>query len=180
MCQLVFLLPYALRGSLLHLQFVDEQEDSSSSNRWSRTARPFDGALTTFVNLADTLSLATRDLTAAAAAAELDGQDATVLQEMGILAATASAADAAFDAAGSIEQAYLGAASRMSQQAMQMAAEALRLATMLESQQEHEVDPTYSMLLQQIAEAARAVSAAADIAAEPGQWLEEAGDEASL
>lgn len=161
------------------LQFVDEQDDSSS-RRWSRTARPFDAALTTVINLADTLSLATRDLTAAAAAAELDSDEPTSLQEMGTLAATASAADAAFDAAGSIEQAYLGAASRMSQQAMQVAAEALRLATLLETQQEHDVDPTYSMLLQQIAEAARAVSAAADIAAEPGQWVEEVVDEAAL
>lgn len=160
------------------LQFVDEQDDSS--RRWSRTARPFDAALTTVINLADTLSLATRDLTAAAAAAELDSDEPTSLQEMGTLAATASAADAAFEAAGSIEQAYLGAASRMSQQAMQVAAEALRLATLLETQQEHDVDPTYSMLLQQIAEAARAVSAAADIAAEPGQWVEEVVDEAAL
>jgi hypothetical protein len=165
------------------LQLVEEEQDDSSSNRrWSRTARPFDAALTTVINLADTLSLATRDLTAAAAAAELDGEAAGIasLQEMGTLAATASATDAAFNAAGSIEQAYLGAASRMSQQAMQMAAEALRLATLLESQQEHDVDPTYSMMLQQIAEAARAVSAAADIAAEPGQWLEEAADETAL
>lgn len=165
---------------MLCLQFADEDDDGSSTRRWSRPARPFDAALTTFVNLADTLSLATRDLTAAAAAAELDGEDTTSLQEMGTLAATVSAADATFNAAGSIEQAYLGAASRMSQQAMQVAAEALRLATLLESQQEHGVDPTYSMLLQQIAEAARAVSAAADIAAEPGQWLEEAVDGAPL
>lgn len=62
--------------------------------------------------------------------------------------------------------AVMGAvASRMSQRALAVAAEAVNLATILEKEGQMD-DPSYAMLVKQIEEAARTVSAvAADIAA---------------
>lgn len=77
------------------------------------------------------------------------------------------------------QEAYLGVASRMAMQARAVAGEAVKLAMLLDSQQEINIDPSYQTLLQQIAEAAGAVSSVAADIAQPGEWIVEEGLDSS-
>lgn len=159
-----------------------------------RRSGPFQSALSSIVNVADTLSLATAELLDLTAA-DTSGQQASATAGLApagsrttavqlhswsthsnasqtlVSAALSAAADSGkeqLQEADSSQLAAMGVAHRMSQEALAVASEALKMAALLESQ---DVDPSYTALLQQIEAAARSVSVVAGDIAQPGVWV---------
>lgn len=95
---------------------------------------------------------------------EMQHSTSTALLTPGVTAATSNQVEES----QSTSAAAMAVASQMSQQALTVASEALRLAALLETQGS---DPTYITLLRQIEEAAYSVSIVAADIAEPGVWL---------
>lgn len=160
-----------------------------------KRSSPFQSALSSIVSVADTLSVATGellDLTATRNCSSSNScsgyaESVVVTSEVPTLhihrrgmhrSAEQTLVSAALSATAGREQlqeadpyhlAAMNAAHQMSQQALAVASEALKLAALLESQEV--VDPSYAALVQQIEAAARNVSVAAGDIAQPGVWL---------
>lgn len=157
---------------------------TSSAAAAVRSPTAFDAVLLSIIHVTDDLSLATGGLLELTAAAEegvsansLDSSsatgaattaNATVAQVRQVLQPAAATAPHLVDAAGPTVPLLPGtAAQRVSQQALTVAAEALRLATLLEGE-DGGCDPAEQELLQQIAAAARLVSVMAADIVQPG------------
>lgn len=169
-----------------------------------RRSSPFEVTLNSIVNIADTLSLATDQLLEITAAEDagfilnaskpsdsskaaessapryISSSSLTVIPQHSLLhealAAAAVHGREQLQEADPANLAAMGVAHRVSQQALAIATEALKLAALFDSQ---EADQSYQSLLQQIEEAACSVATAAADIAQPGVWVMQEGQAAA-